>query len=225
MKRKANLGLRKPQWQQLILELLVVFLGVSAGFLLNNWRMAQAEKGLEKEYMAAFREDIRLNMIELQTGIAFDSTWLSDMQPIVADMATDQLLLDSATANVPRLLNLSRPALYTSTYEAIIGSGSLDIIKDFQLKSDLAQYHSDIEDLYSIAAYHLRYFQELIMPYIFDHYNLATREADEGFEESAQLSNSYVGFYSLVTQQLTAKRALLAKSKELKSRLEGEQAE
>lgn len=40
--KKLSYKFLKPNnynWQKLSLELIVVFLGVTAGFLLNNWRM------------------------------------------------------------------------------------------------------------------------------------------------------------------------------------------
>ncbi|MBN2362656.1 hypothetical protein JXL83_00830 [candidate division WOR-3 bacterium] len=72
---------------KLTLELLVVFLGVTAGFVLNNWRSDFQERQLEKKYIAGFLQDIQFNIEELETQIEKDSTWLERASPLVLSMA------------------------------------------------------------------------------------------------------------------------------------------
>lgn len=57
---------KKYNWQRLILELLVVFLGVTAGFLLNNWRMKAQKYQLEKTYITGFLRDVNDNIVRLE---------------------------------------------------------------------------------------------------------------------------------------------------------------
>jgi len=47
--KKIKWNLNKTKWSKLILELFVVFLGVTAGFVLNNWRMSKQEYKLEQK--------------------------------------------------------------------------------------------------------------------------------------------------------------------------------
>ena len=52
--------------RNLALQLFVVFLGVSAGFLLNNWRISQEEQKLEERDISAFLQDIDYNQAQLK---------------------------------------------------------------------------------------------------------------------------------------------------------------
>ena len=53
MKKKNN-----SNWKYYIIELLVVFVGVTAGFLLNAWRQENAELKLEQKYLNSFYNDL-----------------------------------------------------------------------------------------------------------------------------------------------------------------------
>jgi len=46
--------IKNYEWGKLFFELIVVFLGITAGFILNNWRMEQEEKNWNKNIFPAF---------------------------------------------------------------------------------------------------------------------------------------------------------------------------
>ena len=67
-------------WRQLGLELLVVFLGVTAGFILNNWRSSAQENQLRDKYLTSFHRDISQNIEDLKKSIDADSYgWFREM--------------------------------------------------------------------------------------------------------------------------------------------------
>ncbi len=73
--------IRDYDWKKLFFELIVVFLGVKAGFLLNNWQLEKQDELLEKKYMNGFLQDVNTNITELKTAIKSDSLWLNRAKP------------------------------------------------------------------------------------------------------------------------------------------------
>lgn len=73
--------IREYDWKKLFFELIVVFLGVTAGFLLNNWQLDKKDKQLEKRYMIGFLQDVNANIAELETEVDSDSLWLNRVKP------------------------------------------------------------------------------------------------------------------------------------------------
>jgi len=69
--------IRDYDWKKLFFELIVVFLGVTAGFLLNNWQLEKQDELLDKKYMNGFLQDVNTNITELKTAIESDSLWLN----------------------------------------------------------------------------------------------------------------------------------------------------
>ncbi len=62
-------SIKQKKWMHYLLELLVVFIGVTAGFLLNNWREDNAELNLEKKYLESFYADVTADAIDLDSLI------------------------------------------------------------------------------------------------------------------------------------------------------------
>ena len=65
------------EWGKLFFELVVVFLGVTAGFVLNNFRMEQEEKKLEDKYLESFLQDVEFDIPALENAVRTDSVWLA----------------------------------------------------------------------------------------------------------------------------------------------------
>ena len=67
--KSEKLNINKYNWGRLGLELIVVFLGVSSGFLLNNWRMEKQETQLKHKYISGFLQDVNNNIPEFKNEI------------------------------------------------------------------------------------------------------------------------------------------------------------
>ena len=71
----------RTNWKHLFFELVVVFLGVTAGFLLNNWQLQRQDQNLEQKYLNSFLEDVNSNITELEKSVDVDSLWLDRAMP------------------------------------------------------------------------------------------------------------------------------------------------
>ena len=74
--KKTYHKIKNYEWGKLFFELIVVFLGVTAGFILNNWRMEQEEVKHEQKYINSFLQDINYDIPELEKAVESDSLWL-----------------------------------------------------------------------------------------------------------------------------------------------------
>jgi len=120
--------------RNLALQLFVVFLGVSAGFLLNNWRISQEEQKLEERDISAFLQDIDYNQAQLKKATNSESIWLNRIKPVIISLKNKTITIDSTAEVMPLITQISRLELHTGTYEEITNSGNFNIIDDLQLK-------------------------------------------------------------------------------------------
>jgi len=142
---KNKLSQNKPNWQRLLLELLVVFLGVSSGFVLNNKRDDYKDKKLEYNYIESFIQNIDTNIVNLSNDIHEDTLWRNALIPKIMLIQTKKFPDDSIHILLTSILQASKAALVTSTYEDIKSSGNFNIIRDFRIKESIISYHSEIE--------------------------------------------------------------------------------
>lgn len=219
--KKSNLisGIRKNDWKKLIFELLVVFLGVTAGFLLNNWQLDQQDQALEKKYLNGFLEDVSANIAELQNTVETDSLRLNRINPLLLSIRS--LPLDSANSVARLIVHLSRLELRKNTYENITNSGNLGIIRDFALKEALVDYYVACDGLAFVEDYFARYFNDYVMPFIFKNFDILRGEFRSANSlKTIRFSNVVAGYYSMVQQRKVACEDLLEKSRALREQLQ-----
>ncbi len=207
------LKIKNYDWRKLFFELLVVFLGVTAGFLLNNWQMEKQDERLEKKYINSFLEDVNTNITELRSLVESDSVWLSLAKPKLVEIQSGTITLDSAISSVKMIANISKSGLQTGTYENITNSGSLNIIRDYNLRKQIVEYYNTISGVGFIENYFYEYFSDFVMPFVFSNFSvLSGRFSDPQVIHSIQFQNVIAGYFSMVQQRKKAYEGLLEKS-------------
>lgn len=72
---------RRINWRKLSLELIVVFLGITAGLFVNDWQLARQDAQQEQQYLAGFLQDVSGNITELEQQSQVDNAWLVRIKP------------------------------------------------------------------------------------------------------------------------------------------------
>jgi hypothetical protein len=208
-----KLSLPGEKWEKLLLELLVVFLGVSAGFLLNNWRIDQEEQELKQEYLQSIGGDVNENILLLEGVIQDDELLLERMSPKLAELKSKTLPADSAMVCIQLILALSRVDLNSNSYLNIMNSGSLNLIDEFELKSQVVSYFSAIRGVNFVDDYFYSYFNEFVMPFIISEVDLVNQQmVNPHAVHSVHFSNVLTGYFAMVQQRKEAYRGFLEKS-------------
>lgn len=215
---KKNIKLKKRNfknynWAKLFLELIVVFLGVTSGFLLNNWREQDQENQLEQKYISSFIKDVNDNISDLEKLTVVDSIWLTTAIPSLKSLIDKSLIEDSAKAIIMRILQINKMDTHSGTYEDITNSGNLNLIKDYDLKTNIVDYHLTVNGVGFIDDHFYNYFNDFVMPFVFSEFNVLSGEfINSNAFKSTRFSNIFTGYYSMVQQRNKAYKDLLNKS-------------
>jgi len=202
--------IKNYEWGKLFFELIVVFLGVTGGFLLNNWRMEQEERVLEEKYLSSFLQDVNYDIPELENAIKTDSIWLAKAKPFLGTILNKNIKIDSAQIIIKMIVTISKIDAHSSTYEEISNSGNLNIISDFELKAQIVDYYLALGGVGFIDDYFHKYFSDFVMPFILTEYSVLTGEFNnENVINTVRFSNLVAGYYSLVQQRIDAYTSLL----------------
>ena len=200
-------------WGKLGLELLVVFLGMTAGFLLNNWQEKEREEIVEQKYIKSFVKDVDDTITQLTKLIEGDSIWFVQAKSTFVAFQKKSLLPDSASGVVEKIMYFNKMELRSGTYEDITNSGNLNLIKNFELKTKIVNYNLSVKGVEFIDNHFYSYFNDVAVPFIFAEYNVMTEEfKDPNIYKSMQFSNVFAGYYSYVGQRYTAYKGLLDES-------------
>jgi len=219
--RYWKLSLKNYNWCKLGLELLVVFLGVTAGFILNNWNLQRQEIKNENKYLQGFMNDVNNNIIELENYLNSDVLWFNDANFILTNLENGNIQIDSAKVAIDLISKIERIRIHTDTYENIINSDNLNIIGDFNLRNQIINYHKTIKSVGLFDDFFYKYYNDFIMPIIFSEYNILNRTFNNpDIIKTTKLSNAFDYYYSMMKQQKEAYKELLTKSYKLRDKLE-----
>ena len=204
---------KKINWTNHIIELLVVFLGITAGFVLQNDKEQSQNKEFEQKYIEGFRDNVSENIESLLEGIQHDSLWIAESTYALKLIATDSLRLDSANSLIKSMVYYSEFSEQTTTYENILNSGNLNLIEDYDLKQKIVEYHKGLEDFQLLEDYFHDYFSEILMPFLMINYDLFSQKLTVlDTHKSILFKNIFGTQFSLTQQRYEGYKRLLDES-------------
>ena len=212
---------KKIDWLNHSISLIVVFLGVTAGFILQNQKDNASDRDLEKKYISSFINDIDNNIEELKNLIENDSLWLGNNMYSAVYIMGDTLSYDSACSLIKSMVYFSEFSEQTDTYEDISGSGNLNLIKDFEMKNEIIAYHKSLKDYGFLERYSQEYYSTNFLPFIMNNFDLFTNIIiPKEIYKTVKFKNVVGGFISYTQQRIFAHKELLEESYNLKALLE-----
>lgn len=207
-------------WKHLTLELFVVFLGVTAGFILNNWRGNINERKQEHQYLQGFMEDIQSNRESLAESIEMDSLWLKRARPLITLMIENKFHADSSNTIMELLSTYTRFGARIGTWEAILNSGNLNLISDFQLKKQIVDYHMSIETVEFIDDYLFDVFDRNLNTYLISEYSFINNQIiNLGIGITPEFANIFAVYFSLLQQRYGSYKSIFNESDSLQVNL------
>ena len=211
---------KKINWTIHIIELFVVFLGITAGFVLQNNKEQNENKEFEQKYIEGIRDDVKENIENLQEGIQRDSLWLAQSTYALKLIATDSLSLDSANSLIKTMIYYSEFSEQITTYENILNSGNLNLIKDYDLKQKIVEYHKGLENFQLLENYFHDYFSETLMPFLMINYDLFSQKLIvSNTHKSILFKNIFGTHFSLTQQRWEGYKGLLDESMKMEKLL------
>ncbi|MFY0644677.1 MAG: hypothetical protein JXR19_09460 [Bacteroidia bacterium] len=188
-------------WLYHILNLIVVFIGITAGFVLQNKKEAKINRSDERHYIQGFKDEIKADIESLDRFITDDSTWFVQQSPKIALLASDSLSDDSAMALIASMLNFSEFKPYDNTYSNIINSGNLSLIRDYDVRQSIVEYYKTVEDYQIIDKYFHLFNTETFMPFVFTNIDLISNQFRSAGEQNNSLFRNIVVAYRSYTKQ------------------------
>ena len=155
-------------WKENLRELIIVVLGILIAFALNSWAQSRKTSKMEQQYLTSLHDDLVADSLELyrRLGDLNRRTGLA-RRAIGFVFSPNQPASDSAFTLIFRDLHSQERFLpNASTYEALIYSGDLQLISDFELRKNIAgHYHrySIMEDENNRADHFIR---SSVVPYM-----------------------------------------------------------
>jgi len=217
---KAKNPKSKTGWLRLTLELIVVFIGVSAGFLFDNFREEQSNRKLEDKYLASFYNNVLADSVEIQDMIQNSQNNIDITGRTVALMQAGTCTNDSALLALSVMATFNNVNLEDATYESVVNSGNLGLIRDFEISEKIVYYYRSHVDMRYVDKVYSDYISMYILPYLTKKLDFISGRFVEDFSvNDTEFRNITAGYYTIANQKMEFVHTLDSLNNDLKKSL------
>jgi hypothetical protein len=150
MLRRFSSRLRQQDWVAVVLDLGVVILGVFLGLEAANWNQARQDRVEEKRYYAQIVVDLRRDLETLgatqRRSLAYDGAAETVLEALEHGIPRGTDSSDFAKAiHYAGFLYVPSPS--RRTYDELISTGNLRLLREDRTKDAIAAYYEDFAQL------------------------------------------------------------------------------
>ncbi len=132
----------KLKWKYALGEILIVIIGISIAFALNNWKESSSNKQQKKQYLENLGLDINEEINQLEKNQKSIQDKLQRIKIVKPFLGIKQGNRDSI---VRHIFSLAMPVNFhpeSTTYKTLVNSGDMKLIDNFQLRRSLEEHYS-----------------------------------------------------------------------------------
>jgi len=189
------------EWRNHLIELIVVFIGITLAFMLNSWRENAKNNQIEGQYLSSFHKEIAYSNAKLDTILKKNKVKIRYLTNAIELLKSDKLPSDSIMVVIAQMAQISLFIPKTNTYESIKNSGNFNIIENYEIRSKIIEYYESFEGKKLVEEYYKLYINNYIIPYFFENIDiLNSKIMNKKGIESYRLNNLIVGYYQLLVQ-------------------------
>lgn len=147
---KRILNILNQKWPEYLLEILVITMGILGAFTLNSWAESNTQKERQQELLQNLNKDLQATLEQTITLQKDDEFFCGMLQlALIQSPFIDSILHSNASGefaqNVFWMASYSPPSILT--YEDMMNSGQVSLIKNMELRKELSKLNELIIDI------------------------------------------------------------------------------
>jgi len=216
-KIKLNLNI---EWKSKVIDLLIVIIGITIAFQLNNWNESKKSDLEVKDYIESFYEENIDNEANLVSALEFSVSNKKNIdtlkQILLSKNYTDKRI-KILTASMMGLAGYS-PSI--TTMENITASGEFELIKDIELRKKIISTYNTYNTTLKLEGLLAEYVNTYVTPFFFDNVRFSDFSSiHSDFIKEPLFENIVFGYEVLLNQQIRGYQDNLKKIKLLNENL------
>lgn len=133
----------KINWRYAIGEVIIVIIGISIAFALNNWAESNQASKVEKLYLKNLEKDLSNDLDSLNKNLYLLGQNLDDINQLRPHLGRQIPGRDTIFDKVFRVAETVAFIPEDATYHTLVNSGDFKLISDFELKSAIEKHYRE----------------------------------------------------------------------------------
>ncbi len=212
---------KRINWLNYLIELIVVIIGITIAFALNNWWDAHKNQTLEHQYLNSLLGDLQNDAAELDTTIQYNQTKLIFLKRFLkTQVQPRRIVTDTASQALETMLSNYFPVFKLNSYESMKNSGDFNLILDYGLKEFIVSYYKQIEELKILENYFQDFLSRYILDFAYQHTDLFDHKVvTPGIMRTHRFRNLTTGYYAYLTQMMVLYQRLSQHNQQLAEKI------
>ncbi len=134
--------LADKKWSRYVIELIVIFVGISASLLVDEWRENGEERSLERKYLESLENALQLDNTSLKYLLAENQEKQTHIRLMLSgilagDAYNQQIFADGIMATATNVEFIPEDA----TFQDLKSTGNILVISDYNLRGAMFEYY------------------------------------------------------------------------------------
>lgn len=146
--RRFSEHISDQNWVAVGLDFLVVVAGIFVGLQVDDWNTSRQQHILERQYLEAIVEDLNVDIESYAFTGEVTQAVAEDVDYLFGVLGDDNLLGDDFSrlpSSIRRASYAYFPVINRTTYDELISTGNLALLRDKALKRRIATYYAEAE--------------------------------------------------------------------------------
>jgi hypothetical protein len=163
---------QKINFHQAFAEVLLIAFGVLCALAAQSWWEARQEHEAEHQYLVALQQDLRSNLSDIEIELGYIQGVFDSVDKLLGIIGQDpsEPLPEDFSQSVGRAYFLYQSSLSSGTYDDLVNSGNLSLIRSDKLRRGLAAYSTLLAELDAGEAAIVEDFTSLQAPFLYRHF-------------------------------------------------------
>jgi len=150
---KRILTTLSQKWPEYLLEILVITIGILGAYALNNWNEGRKAQKQETYLINRLQKELELDSVTLQGTIFLNTSHANRGDFLIENLNNPSVNMDSVVNSVFFVGRFNWFHSSSPTYDEMVSSGQLGILRSDSLKNLLNDYYEILEGYRSFIFY------------------------------------------------------------------------
>ncbi len=148
-------------------EIVLIVVGILLALQISEWNQDWKDKETETDHLRALRGEFEANLQELERIMGLLKTRKGDAEKLLTIMVGDEEMPshERVTEMVWEAFSFEMYSPMTSTYDNLISTGEIALLRDEGLKTDLGLFKSKL-DQYRVQEWQMDQWKHVIQPFV-----------------------------------------------------------